>query len=364
MTWRRIRRSALSLIFSVGVAATAVAVSLAVVALVGNPPVDAASAYWEGAFGGTEEIGGTLQKTIPLSLVALGWIVAYSAYRVNVGFEGQIVIGGILAAVIALKVPGLPTAIHLPLGVVAGVVGGAIYAGFAAFLWARRNVNEIISTLLLNFIAFQLLSWLVRGPLQEPRRERAESSQLLPSARWPRLLSDTPLDWDVLLVPGAVVAIAFLLTRTAFGFKVRLTGANLEAARFGGIRTARVAAYALVISGGLAGLAGSSLILAGDSRTLADNFSANFGFQGIVVALLARNSPIAVVPAALLFAALRQGGAFAEVTVGVSESLVQVTLGLVIVLLAGSAFLLERRWRRRTRERVEASSGASILTET
>jgi simple sugar transport system permease protein len=346
----------LSFAFSVVIVLAAVGVALTVTALLGEPAGASASALWQGAFGGWPELAGTLEKTIPLALVALGWIVAFSASRINIGFEGQIVVGGICSAAVGLGINGLPLAIHLTLAILAGVLGGAAYAGIAAWLWAHRGVNEIISTLLLNFVAIQLLSWVVRGPLQEPDHSNAESSPIAATARWPLLVGDTPLTWDVLLVPIAVLAAAFLLRKTIFGFWLRLTGANERAARYAGVRTTRVGVCALAVSGALAGLAGSSLILSGESGTLADNFSANYGFDGIVVALLARNEPIAVIPAAVLFAALRQGGSFLATQVGVSPALVQIIQGLVIVLLAGSVFVRRagRRQRLQTNGRSEA----------
>jgi simple sugar transport system permease protein len=344
---RRFVGPSVALLVSTLAVTAAIGLCLVVIALVGKPPGAAALALWDGAFGGRQEIAGTLEKAIPLALVALGWIVAYTAYRINVGFEGQIVIGGICAAVVGLQVHGLPRIVHLPLAIAAGVAGGGVFAGIAAWLWAKRNVNEIISTLLLNFVAIQFLGWLIRGPLQEPTHSTAESLQITASAQWPRMLAHTPLAWDVLYIPFAATATAFLLVKTVFGFRLRLTGANENAARYAGVKTMRVGAYALVLSGALAGLAGSSLILSGESGTLADNFSANYGFDGIVVALLARNSPAGVLPAALLLAALRQGGAHVEAQVGISSALVQIIQGVVIVLIAGSAFVLHLRLRRR-----------------
>jgi simple sugar transport system permease protein len=300
-----------------------------------------------------------LEKTVPLALVALGWIVAYAASRINVGFEGQIIVGGICAAVIGLKMHGVAHALHLPLAIGAGVVGGAVYAGIAAWLWAKRGVNEIISTLLLNFVAIQLLSWLIRGPLQEPEHSNAESGPIAASARWPLMLSHTPLGWDVLCVPAAALGVWLLLAKTVFGVRLRLTGSNEHAAQYAGVKTIRVGAYALIVSGAMAGLAGSSLILSGESGTLADSFSANYGFDGIVVALLARNSPAGVLPAALLFAALRQGGAQVEAQVGVSSALVQTIQGVVIVLLAGSAIIRQRRGPLPARTTVSVPSETS-----
>jgi general nucleoside transport system permease protein len=341
--WRgQLTHTAAALGVSIGAAVVALAISFAIIGLTGGPPGEAARALYDGAFGRRSQIAGTLAKMIPLTLVALGWIVAFSVRRINIGFEGQILVGGVLATVVGLKIGTPPAPIHLALAVIAGIAAGAAYAGISAWLWARRSVNEIISTLLLNLVAIQLVSWLVRGPLQEPSRTFPRSGSIAAGARWPRLLSNTSLSWDLLVAAAMVFVIWFVMKRTSFGLELRLTGANEEAARHAGISTVRVTVIAFLVSGAFAGLAGSSLILAGESGSMADNFSAGFGFAGIVVALLARNSPVGVVPAALLFAALRQGGGLMEARVGISSALVLITQGLVILLVAGAGYVFER----------------------
>jgi general nucleoside transport system permease protein len=357
----QLRSLLFGLAVSLGAAGLALLVSFGIIAVTGGDPQAAARALWDGAFGSRAQVAGTLSEMIPLVLVALGWIVAFSARRVNIGFEGQILVGGVFATWVALKL-SLPYPWHLALAVVAGVIGGALYVGIAAWLWAKRSVNEIIATLMLNFIAIQLVSWLVRGPFQEATRTFPRSAAIPPSARWPKLLSHTPLAWDLFVAVGMVAVIWFVLNRTSFGFSVRLTGANAEAARHAGVSTTSVTVAALLISGALAGLTGASLILGGESTSMTDNFSAGYGFTGIVVALLARNSPWGTIPAALLFAALRQGGGLMEARVGISSALVLITQGLVIVFVAGSQFLFEGRRAARVdaREvRVGASSRAA-----
>jgi simple sugar transport system permease protein len=340
-------RSLTSLAISVLIAAAAIGVSLIAIWLAHAPPGAALRAMWDGAFGNTGYIEGTVVKMIPLTLVALGWIVAFSALRINVGFEGQILIGGVCAAVIAVEVHGLPRAVELPLGVLCGIAGGAVFAALPAWLWARRHVNEIITTLLLNFVAIQIVSWLVRGPLQEPTHVLPETPPFAAASRWPHVPGQPTLTWDFLYIPLLVIVVAFVLSRTAFGFRLKLTGASEQAARHAGVRTVKISVVALVLSGALAGLAGSSLILANADGVMTDGFSANYGFDGIVTALLARNSPAGVPPAALLFAGLRQGGELLEARLGISSSLVLVTQGIVIVLLAGSTLLVGRRRSRR-----------------
>jgi simple sugar transport system permease protein len=359
VTPRRVADPAAALLTSTAIVLAAIAASIAVIAIAGQSPGAAVTAMWQGAFGGKEEIAGTLKKMIPLTLIALAWIVAFRAGRINIGFDGQIIAGGITAVVVALEVHGLPIYVHLPLAIIAGVLGGAAYAAVPAWLWAYRHVSEIITTLLLNFVAIQILNWVVRGPLQESTHGFAETDLLPHSATWPTLLPDTSLTWDVLLIPVAVVLVAFILRRTTVGFQLRLTGASEEAARYAGTRTVRVGALAIVASGAIAGLVGSSLILGSESGVMADGFSASYGFDGIVTALLARNSPIGCIPAALLIAALRQGGGLMEARVGVSSSLVLITQGLVVVLLAGWPLMLFW-WRGRKRRAARDTAGPAV----
>lgn len=346
MSSARLGRIGLEVGVSLAVAGAAIAVALLLIASAGSDPGEAASAFVDGAFGSKAAITGTLSKMVPLVLVALGWIVIYRAGRFHVGFPGQILIGGMTATIVGLELGGLPLAIHLPLAVAAAVAGGAAYAWIVAWLWAKRNVNELLSTLLLNLIAIQIVSYLVRGPFQEDGGNLAQTDRLPDSALWPILVDQTVLHWDVILIPVAVIAIWLLLSRTVFGSRVRLIGTNEQAARHAGVSTTRVGSHAIVLSGALAGLAGGSLVLAGEALGTTDDFGSDYGFQGIAVALLAYNSPLGVIPAAALFAALRQGGGVVEATVGVSSALVGITQGIVIVFVLIAVGLLVARRRR------------------
>ena len=324
--------------------ALALAVSILAIALFGDDPIAAAQSMWEGAFGSRNQIGSTLVYVTPLSLVAIGWILVFSVGRISVGFDGQMIMAGIVATWVGVNFASLPGVLHLSLAVALAVLAGAVWAGIAAYLWALRGVNEIISTLLLNFVAVHILGWAVRGPVQEPTGGFAQSAPVADSARWPSLLSGTSLSVNFLLAIALVVVTPFVLHRTRPGYRVRLTGANDEAARRMGISTKLVTGTVIMISGALAGLAGSGLILGGQSGVLTDGFNQDLGFYGIIVALLARNSPWGVLPAALLVAALLQGGPFMQAQVGVSSALVSLTQGLVVVFVAASAFV-GRRWQ-------------------
>jgi general nucleoside transport system permease protein len=345
---RAVAEPLLKLLLSAAAAFAAVLISVAIIALLGVSPVSALSVLWSGAFGGIIQFGDTMGFAVPLMLVALGWIVAFATRRINVGLEGQILVGGSAAAAVGIAAPGLPVFIHLPLAVLSGLVGGGLWAGIAAVLWARYQVNEIISTLMLYFVATQLVSWLVQGgPLQEPTHTYPQSQPVAASARWPHLVAQSPLAGDVFLALLLVCATSFVLDRTAVGLRLRLTGANEVAARSAGISTKRVTALALAASGAFAGLAGSSLILAAQSPVLTPGFSANLGFDGIVVALLARNSPWGVIPSAILLGALLEGGGFLQAQLNVSAAVVNVTQGLVVLLVLGSGLVIGRIGRSR-----------------
>jgi simple sugar transport system permease protein len=194
-------------------------------------------------------------------------------------------------------------------------------------------------------VAARVLGWMIRGPLQEPTGGFAQSSPIEQSAKWPNLLSGTTLTYSFVLAVVLVIVTRPFLRETRFGYRMRLTGANDEVARRVGVNTKGVTVIALVLSGALAGVAGSSLVLGGQSGVLTDGFNQDLGFYGIIVALLARNSPWGVLPAAVLIAALLQGGPFMQAQVGVSAALVALTQGLVVVFVAASAFI---RWRPRS----------------
>lgn len=342
----RLRTEARVLAVSVVAILLAFAVTSIFIAASGSSIEAAYRALWDGAFGSRPQMANTIQKLIPLYLVALGWIVAFAARRVNIGLEGQMLIGALGATVVGLHVK-LPAVVHLPLATLAGAAFGAAWAGIAAWLWARRGVNEIISTLLLNFVAVQLVAWMLRGPLAGGRADVIRSDPVHGSAQWPTLLSGTPLTWAVVLIPLALVATVVLLRRTVFGYRIRFTGANTDAARTAGIRTTRVSVLSFLISGGLAGVAGSVLVLGSQSHALTDNVAGGMGYSGIVAALLGGNGAVLALPASLLLAVLAQGGGLMEARTGVSTEVTGILQASVILLVAAAAFLMDRRRVRR-----------------
>jgi simple sugar transport system permease protein len=310
---------------SILVAAAAFAIMLALIAAIGYSPADTAKAFVDGAFGGSSELAATITVMIPLVLLGLAWILASSARQINLGLEGQILAGGIGATLAGTNLDGLPPAL----------------------LYVLRDVSVLLSSFMLNFVAALLVAYLIRGPLKNPGGlGLIESSPISLDALWPTLGS-SGLRWDVMLIPVAVLALTVVMHLTTVGFRLRLIGANESAAEHVGISTKRIAAGALLGSGALAGIAGSSLVLDSFTGSLTDGFSSGYGFIGIAVALLARNSPVGCIASALLFAAMQQGGSLVETRVGVPSSSVEVAQGVVIVLVALSSWLLIRMTRNR-----------------
>ncbi|GAA0975727.1 hypothetical protein GCM10009555_034080 [Acrocarpospora macrocephala] len=330
---------------TVGVIVIAALIASLILLASGVAPVDALSAFWEGTFGNGTNAGTTLTQAVPLLLVALGWIVATRAGRLHVGYPGQVIAGGATATAIGLNCGGLPGALAVLVTALAGIAGGALWAGLTAWLWASRGVLEIISSLLLNLVAIQVAAWLVRGPLQGTASQEPQTANFPPSTIWPSVpaIPGQTLSFDVVLLPICAVIVVLLLSRTVFGFGLRASGGNGEAARWLGIDPKRGGVVAILISGGFAGLAGAALLFAGTAPWMSDGFEAGVGFNGIAVALLAGNSPVFAILTAVVFSALNVGGTALQATLDVPSSLAEVLQGAVIVLVLLAAVLARRR---------------------
>ncbi|MEX0663296.1 MAG: ABC transporter permease [Acidimicrobiia bacterium] len=355
-----LQERALRGVYSVAAVAVGLAISFAVIGVSGSPVGESFSLLFEGAFGSSSQLAATVARMVPLVLVGLGWIAAARCAIFNIGLDGQIIMGGVFATVIALYMHASAVVV-LPLAMISGIVGGALWAGVAATLLARRHVNEIISTLMLNFIAMQVLGWLVSGPLKDPNQTRSQTETLPSETFLPHIGNSNVLKWDLALALLAVVALSLVLRRSAFGFRMRLVSANESAAHRAGVRTTRVRVQAFLVSGALAGLVGVSLVLGSRTHTTAEGFNAGYGFDGIVVGLLARGSPWGTLPAALLISALHQGGGLMQAVLGVPSQLVLFTQGAVVVLVAISDPLISRLRSKRADAR--EASGAALVVE-
>ncbi|MGH9089438.1 MAG: ABC transporter permease [Acidimicrobiales bacterium] len=331
----------------------ALGITALLVLVVGHAPGSVFSALFKGSVSSPGALGRTLDDTIPVLLVALGTLIAVRAGMFNIGQTGQLVFGGVCAAFVALKVHG-PGALVLVLALVAGFAGGAVWAGLAAWLYVWRRINVVISTLLLTYVATQILDYTVSSQqlLEQPSKSQVGSlaqSALLPATvRLPHPGSYPSFGVSLGIVIAVVLLGAFivLLGRSRWGVRLRMVGANPVAARRFGIKVASVAGGALVLSGALAGLAGS-VMLTGEVYRIQGGFANNFGNDGLLAALVCRNRPGWLLPVAFVFGMIRTGGNYFLAT-GVPDYLAQVLQGLLVLAAVFPPVYLERReWARR-----------------
>lgn len=324
-------RTALAILAALAAVIVALAASLE---LGGFDAPSALAAMWSGAFGSSDAIlSGTLVRATPLLLAGLAVALAFRAGVWNIGAEGQLLAGAAVATAVAMFAPTGARWAFLSLAIVLGVVAGALWAGVAALLRTRYGVNEVISTILLNFVALHLVGWLVRGPLQEPLGIYPQSPMLADAMRLPRLVPGTRLHLGFAIALVTAPALWWVLRSTATGFRLRAVGDNPRAAEVTGrIAVARTAGLALVASGALAGLAGA-VEVTGVSFALYETLSPGYGFTAIAVALLARLHPLGIVGTALLFGALRSGAIAMQRDAGVPAVLVTLVEGLMILLV-------------------------------
>ena len=314
----------------------ALAAAFALIAIVlaglGANPFSVFAALGEGAFGNWYACVDTLVKSTPLIFTGLAVSIAFSGALWNIGADGQLTIGAIAAGAIGTHLGDFPHAIAIVIILGAGALGGAAWGGIAGWLRARRDVNEVISTIMLNFVAVQMLSWMVHGPLMEPSRAYPTSSPISLAAQLEFYFAPSRLNLGMLLAVVLAAACYMLLFNTSAGFELRAMGRNRRAATFFGIRIPALTVWVMALSGALAGLGGAVQVSA-ISHRLYEKLSPGWGFEAIAVALVARLNPLAIVPAAILFGALDNGSQAMQRAQGVSPVLVQVIQGLVILII-------------------------------
>jgi ABC-type uncharacterized transport system permease subunit len=291
-------------------------------------------------------LGDMLVRATPLILTGLAVAVAFQAGILNIGAEGQLLIGACAATAMSLKLGQYLGPGSIILALITGALAGAAWAAIAAELRNRFHVLEVISTILLNFIALYLISFLVRGPLQEPTHVYPQSSSIPPYAQLPVILGGTRLHAGFILAIAAGIVAWWIIRNTAAGFRLRLTGANPQAARLAGmIDTARTTRNVFLISGALAGLAGA-IEVQGVTFALYENISPGYGYTAIAVALLARLNPAWVIPSGILFGALETGASALQRDAGIPATLVSVVEAAVILIVLGAENYRSRRSRQ------------------
>ena len=309
--------------------------------LLGYNPLEAYAMLFRGAFGSTNRICETLVKAAPLMILALGISIAFKSQIWNIGGDGQFTIGAIFSIWVALNV-GLPPVLLAPLTFLAAFAGGAFWGGIAGLLKSRFKANEVITTLMLNYIALYILGWLVLGPMMDPAGHGFPQTQLVgESLRMPILIAHTRLHGGIILALVMVV-LTYFFWRTTLGFRIELVGKSVKVARYAGVNVPRTMVLTMVLSGGMAGIAGWCEVF-GIHYRLLDNLAARYGYLAIVVALLADLNPIGIIVSAFFFSALMVGGATMERLAGIPFSLVDIIEGLVIIFVISR--VIYTRWR-------------------
>lgn len=330
-----------SLLLALAVLALSLALLAGFLHVAGYDAARALGALWRGSFGSANVLtSATLVRATPLLLAGLGVALAFRAGIWNIGAEGQLLMGAAAGTTVGLAANTLPALLTLPLALVAGALAGLLWASVAEVLRRTRGVLEVISTILLNFVALHLVAFLVHGPLQEPLGIYPQSASIAEAARLPRLIPGTRLHAGFPIALLLAPLLWWWLRSTAAGFRVRVVGASPDAARMAGrIDVARVAGGAFLVSGALAGLAGA-VEVSGVTFALYENLSAGYGYTAIVVALLGRLDPLAIIPSAILFGGLESGALAMQREAGI-PSVVVTAVEAVLVL----ALVLTGHWR-------------------
>lgn len=340
----RLRRVAWSLAPPVVALAVTGAIAALLLTLGGFSPARAAGALFGGAFGSWNGfVSITLVRSVPLILTGLAVALAFRAGVWNIGAEGQLYAGAVAAVWVGLTFGALPALLLAPAVLVAAAVAGAAWAAVPALMKLRLGVGEVITTILMNFVAINLAAWVVHGPLQEPRGVFPQTEQIAEAARLPRLIPGTRLHLGFLLAVLLAIGLWVLFRQSRLGYWIRAVGLSANAARVAGrIDTTRVVLLTFLASGAVAGLAGG-VEVAGVTYALYENLSPGWGYTAIAVALLAGLHPLAVLATGLLFGALAAGAGAMQRDAGIPA----VWVGVVEALVILAVLSLDRVRRRR-----------------
>jgi simple sugar transport system permease protein len=321
--------------------AVALLIGAGLISLAGVSPIKAYTVLFSEALANYFGFANTLTKMAPLLLTSLGVLVALKAGQFNIGGEGQIYMGGLGSTLVGLYLHGLPAVIHIPLALLGGFLFGAVWGMIPGYLKAYRGVNEVITTLLLNYIAQNLVSYAVGNPLKEEGAPTPFSPVIGSTAQLPIILPQTQVHAGILLGFIATAVLWIVFARSPLGYQIETVGQNPIAARYAGISVERTITLVMALAGGLAGLAGSGEVM-GLKYRLFENFSPGYGFDAIAIAFLSRGNLVGIVLTSLFFGALRGGANVMQRSAGVPVTVVYAIQGMTVLFIAVS-LALERR---------------------
>ncbi len=348
--WRIVVMPLLVVAFGLIVGAILIVVS-------GDNPLVAYGGMVEGALGGSDAIGRTLEKATPLVLGGLAVAFAFKAGLFNIGGQGQLLLGAAFSAWVGFNFD-LPAVIHIPAALIVGGLAAAVLGGLAGLLKATRGVHEVISTIMLNFVAANFTEWLVSrdGPWKDPEGGAIARTPLVQdSADLPRIAG---LPTGFLVAVLAAVGIWWLVNRSTLGFEVKTVGSNPKAAAYAGISVTRIIVITMGISAFLAGMGGAIQTLGVNGR-FEPGFQTGLGFDGITIALLARTNALAVIPAALLIGAMDAGSTLMQARTDVEPEVINVIQAMILFFVAAPSVV---RWILQLSEGEDVDTGVDLAT--
>lgn len=333
--------------------------SLAIAAILGENPILVLRVLVMGAFGSATQLGYSLYYATPLALTGLSVAWAFRAGLFNIGGEGQMALGGVAMAAVGILFPGLPAIVAIPLVLTAAFISGGLWGAIAGWIKAKRGCHEVLTTILLNFVAYGLSSFVILSLLKNPESQVPETAVIGMGYQIPGISSlggTSPLNWTILISLGLIALYGFVFRYTRLGFYQRMAGGAPDVGRRAGISMDRQIVIAMFVSGGIAALAAASPVL-GFAYKTREGFTANAGFVGVAVALLGRNSPVGILFSAFLFGVLTKGALDLDLdTKFVSRDLATVIQALIVLAVASQVGIAALWERLASRSRVKGGA--------
>ena len=320
------------LLYSLFAIIVALLIGSILIKLSGFSVIKAYKTLFNGAFGSTYNFAQTLVKTTPLIFTGLAVAIGFQSGLLNIGAEGQLYWGAFFTAVVVIALPSLPAIILIPIGIVVGALAGGAWGAVPGYLKAKTGAHEVVTTIMFNYIAILGTTFLIKNYFKEAGPVD-QTAKIPKAARLPELIQYSKLTWAIFVAIIVVIIINFLLNKTSLGYDIKAVGENASAAEYGGINSNRITVITMMISGAVAGLAGSMIVM-GVLHRFITNFSPGYGFTGIAVAVMGKNRPWGVLLAALLFGALEAGGMSMQLFAKIPKDLMTVVQGLVILFVA------------------------------
>ena len=324
-------------------ASAALILGIFIIELTGNDALEAYQYMFNGAFGSSNSICELLVISVPLIFTGLAVTFAYRSGVYTIGVDGQLIIGAICASWFVTTFSSLNGVIKIAGGIILGMAAGAVWGAIAGALKAYRKVNEIVSTLLMNYIALYLVNYLYSGPMNAEDSKIPQTVKIPDNAKLPVMIDGTRLHIGVIIALLCVALVYYVLFKTAWGIKFRAVGINQTAAKCNGINVKKYMILSMAVSGAIGGLAGTIELL-GTQFRIQDGFCADFGFDGIAIALIGQLHPIGVVLAALFFGALKVGSNSMELMTSVPSSIADIIQGIIIIFVVAGSVLVERKF--------------------